>query len=104
MKPTKKPTGRKPAAKNAPSRRRPAGAGGKTRQRRAAVAGLTVRLRKVLTLFPQPELARICRVKRQAVQQWRDVPPQHALAIEKASAGALTKEYLAPDFYPRPAA
>jgi len=63
----------------------------------------SARLRKVLALFPQPELARICGVKRQAVQQWADLPPQHALAVEKASGGELTKEFLAPNFYPRPA-
>lgn len=100
MKRSKPVAGRKPAKKS-PASRRPAGAG-KAGQRRAAA--VTPRLRKVLAMFPQPELARICGVKRQAVQQWRDVPPQHALAIEKASGGELTKEWLAPDFYPRPAA
>jgi DNA-binding XRE family transcriptional regulator len=101
---SKRPHGAKLAAKKAPSRRRPADAG-KPRQRRAAA--LTPRLRKVLERFSQPKLAKICGVTRQAVNLWLergDIPPQHALAIEKASAGELTKEFLAPSFYPRPAA
>jgi Bacterial toxin YdaS len=102
MRKTHKSSGAKPAAKNAPSRRRPTGAGPKPGRRRTA--GQSPRLRKVLALLPQPELAKVCGVKRQAIQQWRDVPPQHALAIEKATGGKLTKEFLAPSFYPRPAA
>lgn len=102
--------GRKPKpAKNAPRRRlasAPADAGKAPRRRRAPPAkerekAMTPRLRKVLAMFGQPELAKICGVSRAGVQQWIDLPARHALAVEKASGGKLTKEYLAPDFYPR---
>jgi len=90
----------------APSRRpaRPAVAADKARRRAEPEAKKSARLRAVLKRFTLPELAKICGVARQAVYTWRDVPAAHALAIETASKGELTKEFLAPDFYPRPAA
>lgn len=60
----------------------------------------TARLRKVREMFPTTRLMRICKVTRQAINAWHDVPPKHAIALERASKGALTKEYLAPNFYP----
>lgn len=89
---------------NPPRRQRPAGAG--TPRRRRAVEAqpqISARLKRVLAMFPHPELAKICGVTRQGVHQWADFPAKHALAVEKASGGKLTKEYLAPNFYPRPA-
>lgn len=69
----------------------------------AKKAGITKRLRAVLARFAPVELAKICGVTRQAVCQWKDFPGEYALAVEKASAGELKKEDLAPRFYPRPA-
>lgn len=79
--------------------KRPAAAG--TPRRRRAVSGPKV-LEAVLKRFSASELARICGVSRQAVSGWTAFPSEHALAVEKASGGELTKEFLAPNFYPRP--
>jgi DNA-binding transcriptional regulator YdaS (Cro superfamily) len=104
----KKPTHTAKRPAKAPRRpiARPAGAVDKARRRAGEPEPVkkSAKLRAVLKRFPAAELAGICGVARQAVYKWRDVPPAHALAIEKASAGVLTKEYLAPDFYPRPTA
>jgi hypothetical protein len=64
----------------------------------------TKRLAAVIKLFPRPRLAELCGISLQAVHQWRDVPPRFALTLEKASEGKLTREFLAPRFYPSPAA
>ena len=95
--------GRKLPAKTPRRRSRPVGADTPSRRRSVAQhkRKMTPRLKKALALFGQPGLAKICGVTRQGVQQWTDLPAKHALAVEKASAGKLTKEYLAPDFYPR---
>lgn len=102
MKRSRKAKGDSPATKSPKRRQRRPDGGVKTRSHRAA-GPITARLKKILAVFPHPELARICGVARQAVHQWRDLPPQHALAVEKASDGKFSREWLAPSFYPRPA-
>jgi len=63
--------------------------------------GSTKRLAAVFKIFSPKELAGIAGVTRQAVEKWQDIPAEHARAIEKASGGKLSKEFLAPNFYPR---
>lgn len=49
-------------------------------------------------------LARKVGVSHQAVQQWAQagrVPAERALAIERATKGAVTRYELRPDLYPR---
>lgn len=88
-----KPTPKRPAKGRTRPTLKPRPAPTKTPRR-------TARLRAVLKLFGAPELARICKVTRQGVAQWRDLPAKHALQVEKASKGKFTKEFLAPNFYP----
>lgn len=107
MKRTLKPSGPKPVSPKRRLKTRPAGAGSKTpfpRQRRAAGLNIKPRLQRIFATFSIAELAKICGVRRQAVEQWEDLPAHHALAVEKASGGKFSKEWLAPSFYPRPAA
>ena len=47
-------------------------------------------------------LARLLGVTRQAIAQWDRVPPVHAMAIEKATKGAVRCHELRPDIFPRP--
>ena len=61
---------------------------------------MTPELIAVLQTFTRPELARILGISRQSLHAWSYVRPQYALAIEAASKGKLTKEFLAPDYYP----
>lgn len=95
------------AMKPKTSRERPPNGRSRKRPKAAATPGeqpaLTARLLKVRKLFTTHDLVRICGVSRQALSTWRDVPAKHALAIAEASEGKLTKEFLAPNFYKRPA-
>src|SRR3954471_17204098 len=45
-------------------------------------------------------LARAINVTPQAVSQWDRVPAERALAVEKATGGAITRHDLRPDLYP----
>jgi DNA-binding transcriptional regulator YdaS (Cro superfamily) len=45
-------------------------------------------------------VARVCGITSQAVSQWRRVPPQHCIAIERATSGAVTRSELRPDLWP----
>ena len=68
---------------------------------------LSPRLRKLFGVLPPDRVARACKVSRQAVAQWQDVPAKHAIRLEAATEKAGTKlarEFLAPGFYPRPTA
>jgi DNA-binding transcriptional regulator YdaS (Cro superfamily) len=49
-------------------------------------------------------LARRLGRTRQALYQWKRVPPQHVLAIERATKGRVSRHDLRPDLYPRPRA
>jgi DNA-binding transcriptional regulator YdaS (Cro superfamily) len=44
-------------------------------------------------------LARLAGVKRQAVQQWRQVPARHCVTIEAATAGQVTCQQMRPDIF-----
>lgn len=63
----------------------------------------TKRLRAVLELYSKPDLARLLGVTNSAVHKWHDIPARFAVRLEKATGGKLKREFLAPDFYPRPA-
>lgn len=47
-------------------------------------------------------LARRLDRTRQALYQWKRVPPEHVLAIERATEGHVSRHDLRPDLYPRP--
>lgn len=47
-------------------------------------------------------LARRLGRTRQALYQWKRVPPEHVLAIERATEGHVSRHDLRPDLYPRP--
>jgi DNA-binding transcriptional regulator YdaS (Cro superfamily) len=45
-------------------------------------------------------VARACGITSQAVSQWKRVPPQHCIAIERATSGAIARSDLRPDIWP----
>jgi DNA-binding transcriptional regulator YdaS (Cro superfamily) len=46
-------------------------------------------------------LAKILKIQRQAIYQWARVPADHVIAIERATAGKVTRQELRPDLYPQ---
>jgi hypothetical protein len=86
----------------APSRKPGPGQGG--RRRVNDRAALSAKLRKVFKVIHYRDLAAALKLTAQAVHQWQDVPPLYALGIERATGGKITKEYLAPQLYPKPRA
>lgn len=48
-------------------------------------------------------LADLIGVTRQAVVQWRRVPADRVIAVEKATRGRVKRHQLRPDIYPPPA-
>lgn len=50
------------------------------------------------------EICKDCRVTRQAIEQWQEVPPKRVIAVEKVSQGKVTRHQLRPDIYPDEAA
>lgn len=63
------------------------------------------RLKKAIKIIgSQNKLATLCKVSQQAVAgwiAWGNVPARHALTIEKATNGQVTRHDLRPDIYPR---
>jgi DNA-binding transcriptional regulator YdaS (Cro superfamily) len=46
------------------------------------------------------KLAAALGIKSQAVSQWRRVPGERVIAVERATGGAVTRHELRPDLYP----
>lgn len=46
-------------------------------------------------------LGHVLGITSQAISQWDLVPPEHVIAVEKATAGQITRFELRPDIYPR---
>ena len=46
--------------------------------------------------------SRACGVTRQAVSQWKVVPPEHVIALSSAGGYQVTPHRLRPDIYPNP--
>lgn len=40
-----------------------------------------------------------CTITKQAIHQWREVPVERVLAVERATGGQVKKEQLRPDIY-----
>lgn len=55
----------------------------------------------VKTFGGQDKMAGLLGLTRQAIQKWRDVPPQHALELERLTKGKFSAHALAPDHYPK---
>jgi hypothetical protein len=69
-------------------------------RRQTKIRKLGPNLDRVLRYLTYPELAAVCGISLQAVHQWREIPPMHALAVETATAGKVPKEKIAPKLYP----
>lgn len=71
--------------------------GGKLR----AIRHRSPRVSHLITLAGGPAaVGRICGVTSQAVSQWKTVPVHHCQAIERATAGAVSRTDLRPDVWP----
>jgi DNA-binding transcriptional regulator YdaS (Cro superfamily) len=44
-------------------------------------------------------VAAICGVTREAVRNWKQIPPQHCITIEEATGGKVTRYELRPDVF-----
>lgn len=66
---------------------------------------LSVGVKAAIQAFKtQAALAEALRIRRSAVNQWRQVPVKHVLKIEELTDGTVSRHVLRPDVYPREAA
>lgn len=76
------------------------------KKRKAAKASPSIGVQAVVQHFGDNKsaVARALGIKRSAVSQWKQVPVEHVLTLEKATAGAISRHVMRPDVYPREAA